>query len=281
MKPSTHPIHESVREAYGKIASQGGGCCGPKSSCCGSGRSNDVAMGVGYSDAELATLPEGANMGLSCGNPTAMAELKPGETVLDLGSGGGLDVFFAAQRVGSQGRVIGVDMTLAMIEKARKNAVEFSKRTGLNSVEFHHGQIEALPLPDSSVDVVLSNCVLNLSPDQPKIWREIARVLKAGGRVSISDMVLLRPLPDEIRKSVEALVGCIAGAPLLDDLRKMIQAAGFVNVQLAPKDGAVAAMLSHEDFKTNDLLANLPENTRPEDFIASFIIRAEKAPTDC
>jgi SAM-dependent methyltransferase len=276
MTASSHPTHTFVRKAYGRIAAQGGGCCGPQSSCCGGGQASSVALGVGYSDAELATLPEGANLGLSCGNPTALAALLSGETVLDLGSGAGLDVFLAAQRVGPEGRAIGVDMTPEMLDKARRNAVTFRERTGLDNVTFHQGQIEAIPLPDASVDVVLSNCVLNLSPDQAQVWREIARVLKPGGRVSISDMVLLRPLPDAVRESVEALVGCIAGAALKADLEGMIDAAGLVERKLESKAGAVEAMLPAEDPMTAHLLGLLPEGTRPADYIASLIISARK-----
>jgi AhpD family alkylhydroperoxidase len=281
MPPSNHPTHAFVRKAYGRIAARGqsapGGCCGPQSSCCGGDRASEIAQGLGYSDAELATLPEGANLGLSCGNPTALADLKPGEIVLDLGSGAGLDVFLAAQRVGPTGRAIGVDMTPEMLAKASGNAETFRERTGLDNVVFHQGQIEAIPLADACVDVVLSNCVLNLSPDQPQVWKEIARVLKPGGRVAISDMVLLRPLPEKLRESVEALVGCIAGAPLLEDLRSMIQAAGLVDVRLTPKPGSVAAMLQGDDPNTRELLALLPERTQPEDFIASYLIAAAKA----
>jgi arsenite methyltransferase len=269
-------IHESVKKAYGRIASSGGGCCGPQSSCCGGGRADDVAKGVGYSDAELATLPEGTNLGLSCGNPTALAELKPGETVLDLGSGAGLDAFLAAQRVGPEGRAIGVDMTPQMLAKARKNAVTFKERTGLGNVEFLQGQIEALPLPDATVDVVLSNCVLNLSPDQPTVWKEIARVLKPGGRVSISDMVLLKPLPQELKESVEALVGCIAGAALVDDLRRMVADAGLIDLELTPKAAAVDAMLPTDDPMAQHLLGLLPAGTSPSDYITSLIISAHK-----
>lgn len=276
MTVSSHPMHESVRETYGRIAASGGGCCGSQSSCCGGGRAAEVALGVGYSDAELATLPEGANLGLSCGNPTALAELKPGETVLDLGSGAGLDVFLAAQRVGFGGRAIGVDMTREMIAKAQRNAEAFRLRTGLDNVAFHHGQIEALPLPDTSVDVVISNCVLNLSPDQGRVWKEIARVLKPGGRVSISDMVLLKPLPEALRTSVEALVGCIAGAALVDDLKRMIAEAGLVDLVLAPKEGAVEAMLPSEDPMSQLVRNLLPEGTQPSQFIASLIISARK-----
>ncbi len=272
---TTTTLHDAVREAYGRVA-QGSGCCGPASSCCGGARATDVALGVGYSDAELATLPEGTNLGLSCGNPTAMAELKPGEVVLDLGSGAGLDAFLAAQRVGPEGQVHGVDMTREMIAKARHNAAEFRRRTGLANVTFHHAQIEAIPLPEGSIDVVLSNCVLNLSPDQPRVWKEIGRVLKPGGRVSISDMVLLQPLPEAVRHSVEALVGCIAGAALKADVERMMVEAGLVDVQLSPKEGAVEAMLPSDDPLAVKLLGLLPEGVRPADFIASMILTARK-----
>lgn len=275
MEPTAHPTHLKIQDAYGKIASLGGGCCGP-SGCCGGARAGEIAQGVGYSDAELATLPEGANLGLSCGNPTALAELKAGEVVLDLGSGAGLDVFLAAQRVGPEGHVHGVDMTREMLAKARHNAAEFRRRTGLDNVTFHQGQIEAIPLPDASVDVVLSNCVLNLSPDQGRVWREIARVLKPGGRVSISDMVLLRPLPEAVRESVEALVGCIAGAALLEDLHRMVSASGLVDQTFTPKGEAVEAMLPVEDPMTDHLLGLLPEGTRPSHYITSLIISARK-----
>jgi len=276
MTASAKLIHDSVREAYGRIASGASSCCGPQTSCCGSGGSDQVARGVGYTDAELALLPEGANLGLSCGNPTALAELKPGETVLDLGCGAGMDVFLAGQQVGPAGQAIGVDMTREMVTKAWQNAAAYRLRTRLDNVVFHHGQIEAIPLPDASVDVVLSNCVLNLSPDQATVWKEIARVMKPGGRVSISDMVLLKPLPDALRQSVEAMVGCIAGAPLLNDLQDMVRAAGLVEGRFTPKVGVVAAMLQGEDPTTKHLLALLPPNTDPEDFIASFLIFARK-----
>lgn len=273
---TTHPTHLKVQDAYGRIASIGGGCCGPQSSCCGGGRAGAVAQGVGYSEAELATLPEGANLGLSCGNPTAFAELKPGEVVLDLGSGAGLDVFLAAQRVGAEGHVHGVDMTKEMLARARQNAAEFRRRTGLENVTFHQGQIEAIPLPAASVDVVLSNCVLNLSPDQPAVWREIARVLKPGGRVSISDLVLFKPLPEAIAEDVRALVGCIAGAALLDDLRSMVQAAGLGDLSLTEKQGSMDAMLPVGDPLAEHVLSQLPAGTRPSDYVTSMIISARK-----
>jgi arsenite methyltransferase len=277
VEPTTHPTHLKIQDAYGKIASIGGGCCGPQSGCCGGGRAGDVAQGVGYSVAELAILPEGANLGLSCGNPTALADLKAGEVVLDLGSGAGMDAFLAAQRVGSEGHVHGVDMTKEMLVKARHNAAEFKRRTGLGNVTFHQGQIEAIPLPDASIDVVLSNCVLNLSPDQPKVWKEIARVMKPGGRVSISDMVLLNPLPEAVRESVEALVGCIAGAPVLADLQTMVSASGLVDPTFTDKGEAVEAMLPVDDPMTDHLLGLLPAGTKPSDFITSMIISARKS----
>lgn len=273
---SNHPIHEAVRSAYSAIATVRGGCCGPQSSCCGGAGADTVALGVGYSDAELATLPEGANLGLSCGNPTALAGLQAGEAVLDLGSGGGLDVFLAAQRVGPEGRAVGLDMTREMVARARQNAAAFRSRTGLDNVEFHLGQIEAIPLPDAAVDVVISNCVLNLSPDQASVWREIARVLKPGGRVSISDMVLLQPLPEAVREDVLAHVGCIAGAPLVGDLKAMIAGAGLVDLTLEDKAGAVAAMLPDGDPMAERLAGQLPGAARVADYVASMIISARK-----
>ena len=276
MTTSSHPTHVVVRRQYGRIAARKSGCCGPQSSCCGGGRAEQVARGLGYSDAELATLPEHANLGLSCGNPTAMAGLRPGETVLDLGSGGGLDVFLAAQRVGPSGRAIGVDMTPEMLQNARANAVVFRERTGLDNVAFLEGQIEALPLADASVDVVLSNCVLNLSPDQAQVWKEIARVLRPGGRVSISDMALLRPLPAAVRRDLEALVGCIAGAALKSDLERMMLDAGLTELSLVPKDGAVETMLPGGDPLADRLQGLLPEGIRPAEYIVSLIISARK-----
>ncbi len=204
-------VRNAVRDGYAKIAKADSSCCSGVS-CCGSNPqdSAELAKYVGYSAEELSALPEGANMGLSCGNPTALAALKPGEVVLDLGSGGGFDVFIAGRKVGATGRAIGVDMTPEMLGKARKNIAAYRERSGLDNVEFRLGEIEHLPVADASVDVVISNCVINLSPDKPQVWREIARVLKPGGRVAVSDLALLRPLPDAVRGMVEALVGCIA-----------------------------------------------------------------------
>lgn len=272
-------VHEAVQEHYGQIAAGStSSCCGPSSSCCGGGADQDaLAQALGYSAAELAAIPEGANLGLSCGHPTALASLQPGEVVLDLGSGAGFDVFIAAARVGAQGHVHGVDMTKEMVARARQNAATFKRRTGLANVTFHLGQIEAMPMPDASVDVVLSNCVVNLSPDQPKVWKEIARVLKPGGRVSISDLALLQPLPAAVKADVEALVGCIAGAALRDDTLAMMHAAGLSEVQAETHGDALLALLDATDPLHQRILALLPAGTSPADFVTSVIFSARKS----
>jgi len=183
---------------------------------------------LGYSPEELAAAPDGANMGLGCGNPRAIAALRPGETVLDLGSGGGFDCFLAAQRVGPTGQVIGVDMTPDMISKARANAEIGSYA----NVEFRLGEIEALPVADGAVDVIMSNCVINLSPEKPRVYREAFRVLKTGGRLAISDVVALRPLPEEIKADIALLSGCVAGAALVDELRQILAEIGFTGIEI-------------------------------------------------
>ena len=269
-------VREKVRTGYARIARRSGGCCGPSQSCCGSGDPAGVARSVGYSDAELATLPEGANMGLSCGNPGAVAALKPGEVVLDLGSGGGFDVFIVAQKVGPRGRAIGVDMTPEMLGKARRNAEAFRKRTGLGNVEFRLGEIEHLPVADASVDVVISNCVINLSPDKPQVWREIARVLRPGGRVAVSDLALLRPLPPAVRASVEALVGCVAGAVLADETRAMARAAGLSQVVLTPKPGYIDAMVDGNDPLYRTVVRRLPKGRTLGQYVTSLDVAARK-----
>ncbi|MBL0870766.1 MAG: arsenite methyltransferase [Phycisphaerales bacterium] len=249
----------------------GGGCCGPANFT-----PQQLAHAIGYAQGDLALAPEGSNMGLSCGNPTAIASLKPGETVLDLGSGGGFDCFIAGPKVGSTGRVIGVDMTPDMVSKARRNTASYASQTGLNNVEFRLGEIEHLPVADASVDVVISNCVLNLSPDKPQVWREIARVLKPGGRAAISDLALLRPLPESIRADVEALVGCIAGAPRVDDLKASIIGAGLRIVSLTAKPQYVEALSALNDPLYVKIAKRLPEGTKPSDFITSLDILAVK-----
>lgn len=222
MKNST--VTTAVRENYGAIArsSLSGDQAGVRA----------VAQAFGYTPEQLAAIPAEANMGLSCGNPTAFASLKPGEVVVDLGCGGGLDVFLAAQKVGPTGKAIGIDMTPEMIERARRNAVKGAKGQPITNVEFHLATIDTLPLPDASVDVVISNCVINLAPDKPAVFREIARVLKPGGRLAVSDIVLKQPLPAEIATDINAYIGCIAGAILIDQYREGLLTAGFAGVQV-------------------------------------------------
>lgn len=274
-----HAVREHVREGYAKIAEAGtagdGGCCG--GGTCGESYSPDeIAKAVGYGGADLAAMPQGANMGLSCGNPTAIASLRPGEVVLDLGSGGGFDCFIAGPRVGTTGRVIGVDMTPQMLAKAKANIAPYRKASGLDNVEFRLGEIENLPIADQSVDVVISNCVLNLSPDKPRVWREIARVLRPGGRVAVSDLALLRPLPESVRSDIQALVGCIAGAVLVEETRAMAAAAGLRDIRLTPKPEYIDAMTNWEDPLYRRIIAGLPAGSKTSDYITSLDVAAAK-----
>jgi SAM-dependent methyltransferase len=271
-------VREKVRTGYGQIAKSGGSCCGATPGCCGSAppASEQLAKHIGYSTEELAALPEGANMGLSCGNPNALAALQPGEILLDLGSGGGFDVFIAGRKVGATGRAIGVDMTPEMLAKARKNVAAYRQRTGLDNVEFRLGEIEHLPVADGSVDVVISNCVINLSPDKPQVWREIARVLKPGGRVAVSDLALLKPLPPAIVETVEALIGCVAGAVLVSETERMAKAAGLGEIILNSKPGYIEGMVDWQDPLYQRIMTHLPAGTKPGDFITSLEIGARK-----
>lgn len=222
-------IKRSVREGYKKVARNGAACCGPRTKVSAtSGLADSLSEKVGYSKDELKSVPEGANLGLGCGNPVALGSLKPGETVLDLGSGAGLDCFLAAQIVGESGKVIGVDMTPDMLEKAKVNA----ENGGYNNVEFRLGEIEELPVADGDVDVVISNCVISLSPDKSRVFKEAFRVLKPGGRMIISDIVISKSLPDCIKDSVEAYVGCLSGAIMRDEYLKCIEGAGFQNLKV-------------------------------------------------
>lgn len=222
-------IKKVVREGYARIA-KGGSCgCSPATSCCGGANSaQQISKSIGYSEQELAATPEGSNLGLGCGNPVALASLKEGETVLDLGSGAGFDCFLAAEKVGAKGRVIGVDMTPEMLEKARENA----RKGNYTNVEFRLGEIENLPVADSSVDAIISNCVINLSPDKGRVFKEAYRALKPGGRLMVSDIVLLKELPGFIKESIAAYIGCVSGAMLKEDYIGAIKAAGFQGVSI-------------------------------------------------
>ncbi len=224
-----------VREKYGAVA-EGGSCgCG----CCGAEANDEAALAaLGYTSEQRAAIPEGADLGLGCGNPLAHAALQPGETVLDLGSGGGIDCFLAAREVGPSGRVIGVDMTPAMLERARANRA----RVNATNVEFRLGEIEHLPVADASVDVIISNCVVNLSPEKPQVFREALRVLKPGGRLVVSDLVLTRPLNDEMRRHVDLYVGCVAGASLKDEYLQLVRDAGFADVRVVEEQGYAVGM---------------------------------------
>jgi len=237
---SDETIRKAVRERYGQRAKDEASCCAKPRSCCGT--KDSVSRAIGYSEEELGAVPEGADLGLGCGNPTALASLKEGETVLDLGSGAGIDCFLAAQAVGPSGRAIGVDMTAEMIERARENA----RTNGIENVEFRLGEIEHLPVADRSIDVVISNCVVNLSPDKPRVFREAFRALKPGGRMFLSDIVLLKPLPEEVRKSIEAYVGCVAGASMKADYLAAIEAAGFRDVEVLKEIASDSAFSDDE-----------------------------------
>jgi len=222
-------VKKSVREGYAKIAQQESSCCSTAASCCGStDTARDISQGIGYSEEEMNAVPEGANLGLGCGNPVALASLKEGETVLDLGSGAGFDCFLAAKQVGKNGRIIGVDMTPEMIQKAREN----SEKGDYNNVEFRLGEIENLPAADNSVDVIISNCVINLAPDKSRVFQEASRVLKPGGRLMVSDIVLTKELPEAIRNSITAYVGCVSGAIVKDDYIEAIESAGFQDIKI-------------------------------------------------
>lgn len=248
-------VRAQVREGYAAIAKSGASCA---PGCCGPGA--DKSLALGYSADDLASVPDGANMGLGCGNPQALAALRAGETVLDLGSGGGFDCFLAARQVGSAGKVIGVDMTPEMVTKARANA----SKLGASNVDFRLGEIEHLPVADGQVDVVISNCVINLSPDKAAVFKDAFRVLKPGGRLAISDVVLLADLPAELAKDVTALVGCVAGAARVTTVEAMLKDAGFESVRVDVKAESRAFI---KDW--------LP-GSGVEDFVASATIEAVK-----
>ena len=260
----TTEIKELVRARYGGIAAGTvSDCCVPAASCCGTTAGSAIdgkAREMGYSAEELAAVPEGANLGLGCGNPQAIAAMKPGEVVVDLGSGAGFDCFLAARQVGATGRVIGVDMTHEMLKKARDNAA----KVGAANVEFRLGELEHLPIGDNTADVILSNCVINLVPDKAQVFREAFRVLKPGGRLAISDVVNIAPLPTDLAADCALLCGCVAGAAPARDVEVWLQAAGFHGVQVTVKP------------ENRGLVASWAEGRGIENYVASAIIEAHK-----
>jgi len=264
-------IRQNVRDSYSQVAeaSNNGDCCGTQSSCCGV--SDDAAINtlvstrLGYSENDLANVPEGADMGLGCGNPRAIASIKPGETILDLGSGGGFDCFLAAAETGESGHVIGIDMTPTMISKARGNAVKGM----FHQVEFRLGEIEHLPVADGCVDVIISNCVINLSPDKDQVFKEAFRVLKPGGRLAISDVVASTELPEDIREDLALYSGCMAGASQISELQNILQKNGFENIRIEPKDDS------------KEFIKDWAPGRGVEDYVLSATIEAVKPGATC
>lgn len=256
-KHTNEDIRAAVRDQYGSIARGAtSGCCAPGT--CGPGA--DASLALGYSAEDLAAVPEGANMGLGCGNPQAIAALREGETVLDLGAGGGFDCFLAAKQVGPNGHVIGVDMTPDMVSKARANAAKL----GTTNVDFRLGEIEHLPVANDTVDVILSNCVINLSPDKAAVFRDAFRVLKPGGRLAISDVVATATLPDALRHDMAALTGCVAGAADIATVKRLVDEAGFENIRITVKKDS------------RELIRDWMPGSSIEDYIASATIEATK-----
>ena len=259
-------IRNSVRDSYSEVAqaSNINDCCGVESSCCGV--SDDakintlISTRLGYSEEDLAKVPEGADMGLGCGNPNAIAALQQGETVVDLGSGGGFDAFLASQEVGATGKVIGIDMTPTMLSKARNNA----DKGHYKNVEFRLGEIEHLPIADSSVDVIISNCVINLSPNKQQVFNDAFRILKSGGRLAISDVVASTELPDDIKNDEQLLSACVSGASLVSELQVFMQQAGFENIRIDPKD------------ESKEFLKDWAPGRNIEDYVLSASIEAVK-----
>jgi arsenite methyltransferase len=263
-KRKNDEIRSAVRENYGKVAASGKTSCGcSHSSCCGT--PNDVtaaniSLGLGYSGEDLTAVPEGANMGLGCGNPQAIASFQSGEVVLDLGSGGGFDCFLAARVVGDKGYVIGVDMTPEMVTKARRNA----EQADFRNVDFRLGELENLPVADGIVDVIISNCVINLSPDKERVFSEAFRVLKPGGRLAISDVVATAKLPVDFKNDMTFYTGCIAGASSIQALESMLHKTGFVKIQIKPKP------------ESKTFIRDWMPGSKIEDYVVSAIIEAEK-----
>jgi arsenite methyltransferase len=264
-------IRQNVRKSYAEVAesSNNGNSCGTESSCCGV--SDDAAINtlvstrLGYSEDDLVNVPEGADMGLGCGNPRAIASIQTGETILDLGSGGGFDCFLAAAETGDSGQVIGIDMTPTMISKARSNAVKGK----YNQVEFRLGEIEHMPVANDAVDVIISNCVINLSPDKKQVFSETFRVLKPGGRLAISDVVASTELPDEIKQDLALYSGCMAGASLISELQTILEDCGFEKINIAPKD------------ESKDFIKDWAPGRGVEEYVLSATIEAVKPGGDC
>lgn len=253
-------IRESVRDNYKKVAlsaTDNSSCCGP-TSCCSP--DSDVSLQFGYSIEEIKSVPAGSNLGLGCGNPQTIAELKENEVVVDLGSGGGFDCFLASKQVGNKGKIIGVDMTPEMISKARANA----HKNQYTNVEFRLGEIENLPIANDTVDVIMSNCVINLSPDKGKVFQEAYRVLKSGGRLAISDIVMTNDLPDEIRKDIQLYSGCISGSSPINELKQYLINAGFIDIQIDPKD------------ESKEFIKDWAPGKNIDDYIVSAVIKAIK-----
>ncbi|MEM7479380.1 MAG: arsenite methyltransferase [Planctomycetota bacterium] len=252
-------IRQAVREHYGKVAtSEAADCC--STSCCTEGDAKATSLELGYSKVDVDHVPDGANMGLGCGNPRAIASLKPGEVVLDLGSGGGFDCFLALKEVGESGAVFGVDMTPDMVSKARDNA----EKLGVENVEFRLGEIENLPVADDLIDVIISNCVINLSPDKSRVFREAYRALKPGGRLAISDIVASAELPEEQQSDMTLLTGCMAGASLISEVESMLEESGFESITITPKDGS------------KEFIRKWAPGTAIEDYVLSAYIEATK-----
>jgi|ERR1051326_1940083 SAM-dependent methyltransferase len=265
MSTDPNAIREAVRSAYGQIArSESRECCAPASGCA-EPLSATAAEKLGYSEDEIAALPQGADLGLGCGNPQAIAALKPGEVVLDLGSGAGFDCFLAARAVGSSGQVIGVDMTPDMLAKARANAA----KAKTPNIEFRLGEIEALPVADSCVDVIISNCVINLSPDKSRVFHEAFRVLKPGGRVAVADIVRTAEMPPEVAADLAAHCGCVAGAASVAELEGLLEEAGFSEISIRPKDGS------------REFIRKWIPGWNAADYVVSAAIEAVKPKGDC
>lgn len=267
-------VKKEVRDAYGKVAlGKANSCCG-NSNCCNPAET--ISKAIGYSESDLSAVPDGANLGLGCGNPTALAGIKEGETVLDLGSGAGFDCFLAANRVGKSGKVIGVDMTPEMLDKARNNG----KKGGYENVEFRLGEIENLPVADNSVDLIISNCVINLSENKTRVLSEAFRALKPGGRVMISDIVLDGELPEKIKESVAAYVGCFSGAITKDEYLSQMKKAGFINIQVVEESAIDFSELANDPSAnkiSNDLGLSTEQLKEVAKRVKSAKISASKA----